>query len=248
MDRPVLAVAVAFLAVVAGCGGALPGSSDGDGDAPALSAQSWTDGESVAFEALFERHNAVVANATSIERRAVTASGDQETRVRVVGNRDTERAYLNISTASRGETQIQRTYVADGRLYAESGTASDPEYANQSFEQDFDQFLTQQTALTVHAAVVAQWDWEYDGFEDGAFVFEADTATASDDVPRGALDIANVTETSATLRVTERGLVRELVITATVDRTGATRTVRSVSEYVGLNETTVEEPGWLSEA
>ncbi|MFC3476653.1 DUF7537 family lipoprotein [Halobacterium litoreum] len=250
MNRRFLAVAVAFLTVLAGCSGALSGSpGDGGADSPELAEQSWSDGESVDFDALITEHRAVVSNATSVERHAVVSSGGQgETTVSFAANRDTERAFLSISSSVRNRTQIQETFVADGQLYAKSGTAENPQYANQSFDQNFSRFVDQQTVLTVNGTIIEQWDFAYQGYEDGAFVFEADSVTPDPDAPEGGLDVANVTETSATLRVTERGVVRELSVSATLERNGETTEILSVAEYGGLNETTVETPDWVDEA
>lgn len=246
MDRRVLAVAL--LAVLAGCAGALAGSPNDAGDGrPELAEQSWSDGESVQFDALLARHNAVVSDARALERRAVVPSDDHgRTRVSFVANATTERAYLNITASVENGTELQQTFVDGDQLHARAGTPASAEVTSQPFSPAFSRFVRPRKTLTADADVLSQWDFEYAGFEGGAFVFEADSVTPGPGAPDDSLDAANVTETNATLRVSERGVVRELSVRATLERDGETTTVRSVTEYA-LNGTTVETPDWVAE-
>lgn len=252
--------AVALLAVLAGCSGGLPGNdgtategTTADGvttaDASAIADRSWVDGGRVAFEALFERHAEVISSADSYQRETVvTSNGRTVNEVSFAANRGTERALLSISTMDGDVEQIQETYLADGRVYSKAGTAESPRYENQSFDSEFSRFVDRQSSLVADPAVVGQWEFEYVGREDGAYRFEADSVTAATDLPEGAIDLSNASEPNGTLVVDERGFVRELSVSATVERAGETVTFRNTVTYGGLNETTVSEPSWTDKA
>jgi hypothetical protein len=245
-----VSIALVVLVALAGCGGvSLTDGSGTDGDAPSLEAQSWTEGESIAFETLFERHDAVIENASSFERtRNVSTSTGASTTVLLGVDRDESTLFLDIASGDGDQTQIQETYVADGTLYAKSGTASNPEYSEQSFDSSFAGFVTEQASLGIDPEAASQFDWTYDGFEDGAYQFTADGVNADADVPVTGIDVTQATDVSATLRVDERGFVGRLTVEATLPSDGEDVSFTAVIAYSGVNETTVEEPDWLSKA
>lgn len=175
------------------------------------------------------------------------ASDHGTTTVSFAANATNERAYLNITAAVENGTDVQQTFVDGDRLHARSGRPASAEVTSQPFSPRFSRFVGSRATLTADADVLSQWDFEYAGFANGTFVFEADSVTPDPDAPKGSLDVATVTATDAMLRVSERGVVRELSVTATLERAGETTTVRSVTEFANVGSAAVETPDWVGE-
>jgi hypothetical protein len=264
MSKRVTTLVVVALVLLAGCaGGPLGGDSASPDDATNetdattttttadledVTQQSWVaSNESIAFERLTERHSEALANASSytFSRHTVSNLGS-ETRSRIAVNHDRERANLSITTLGDDRAQYQKTFVADGSVYATS--EADPadvagEDANMTGEK-FDGFAAEQSRISSLGGTPAAYEWEYVGVEDGAYVFEADDVGPSE---RTSFNADNVTAASGRLVVSERGVVRELSLSLTVEMEDGTESASVAIETTGVDETDVETPSWASE-
>jgi hypothetical protein len=266
MSRRVAVVAVVALVALAGCSGGSLGGPTGASDAtadgaatsteapkttlPDVTEQPWVYGnETVAYERLFDAHEAALANASSfVFSRHSESNTGATTQSRIAVRNDAQRANLSVTTSFSNTTRIQNTFVANGTVYAESGTADDRQYSRDDQNltgEAFDEFVAEQSRIQVPPGVLQAFTFEYAGTAEGAYVFEADSVRPSDET---SFDAENVTAASATLVVDGDGFVRELSISLTVDgpdgEASATATVRAT----GVNETTVVEPSWTDEA
>jgi len=238
MNRRVIAVAA--LVALAGCSA---GPFGGGSGAPDVSEQSWSDGETVNVTAVFEAHADAAADLSSFEYESATtvASGGERV-VTLAVNRAAERARK--TTEQAGErADVQRAFYANDTVSVKQG---DEEPRTYTEDTNFTLFVDRGAGLPADPKILSQWDFEYAGFEDGAYVFEADSVTADEDAP--GVDVSNVVSTSATLVVEESGLVRSMRVAATVERDGERETMRATADYAGVNETTVETPDWVAEA
>ncbi|MFC3476654.1 DUF7537 family lipoprotein [Halobacterium litoreum] len=240
MNRRVLAIAVAVLVALAGCSA---GPLGGGSSAPDVSEQSWTDGEEVNVTAVFEAHADAAADLSSFEyESATTVASGGERAVTLALNNESERALKTTEPAGEN-ADVRRSFFANDTVYVNAGDGESRAYTE---DTNFTRFVDRGAALPAAPEILAQWDFEYEGFEDGAFVFEADSATADEDAP--GIDVTNVVSTNATLVVEESGLVRSMQVSATVERDGERETLTTSAEYDSLNETTVETPDWVDEA
>lgn len=253
MKRRVLVLAVAALAVLAGCsGGVLDGGwlgQEGASDAPPVAEQAWASESGVHFERLFERHRAIVSNASSFEHTIhVSGSEDFEIVESFAVNRPQNRFFLDMSGTSQGTEHVQETFVVNDSLYSKSGTAADPRYSeerNGMNEFRFQRFVGGQSRLFATPTMLARWDFEYVGYGDGAYRFEADSAVPGETGRRFNFDTENATATNATLVVDERGYIRRLSISTKRQQDGETVSSRVTATFSGLDETTVLEPSWV---
>lgn len=248
MRQQVVTLMVVVVVGLAGCAGGLSG---GDGG-PDVAEQTWTDGESVAVDELLASHRSAVAAAdavTATSNRSLAAGEWMQTTVRV--DRTAERLYVNTSIVG-GQTEGGATaYVANGTQYGKIGPTSQPEYSAEPLRESFETATDDALVSLQNASVVAQWNWTYAGYDDGAFRFEADGLDPNPDAPQSVFNVPMAADGSGTLVVSEGGVVRELSLETVVPRDtadGQNRTAAVTTTYGALNGTTVSEPSWLDEA
>jgi hypothetical protein len=245
VTRQVLAVAAVLLTLTAGCAGML--AAPEQSTAPAD--ESWTDGDDVEFQTLFASHRQHVAAADSVTKtRTVSQPVADPAELTVRLDRDSEQLYSAFVVGTEQRASVRAVYITDGTRYERSGPRDSPEYANRSLATGFEYEAADAVAFTENAAAVAQWNWEYEGFEDGAYRFSADSVTHDPAAPQGVHPVALADSASGTLVVDERGFVRRLALETTVVDDGERLTHRTVTEYGALNDTTVDEPDWRSAA
>jgi hypothetical protein len=265
MSNRVTTLAVVALVLLAGCAGgplggdsASPDDATNETDSPTttttadledVTQQSWVaDDQSIAFERLVQRHSQVLGNASSYTfSRHVVSNTDSETRSRIAVDHERERANLSITSLRDDRAQYQKTFVANGTVYAMS--ESDPadvagQDANMTGEK-FDEFVAEQSSISALGGVPAAFQWEYVGVEDGAYVFEADDIGASE---RTSFDADNVTAASGRLVVSKRGVVDELSLSLTVEMSDGEQSASVTIETVGVDESEVAEPSWAESA
>ena len=256
MRRVLAVVAVVALVALAGCSGGLSGDGSAGPDSgasaaaelPAVTEQTWTlANESVVFEALFQQHRSTLANASSYQfTRNLESETGSTTLSTIAVDHEEQRAMLSVESSSRDSdtTQIQETYVADSVVYSKHGTDSDPSYSRNDQNitgEQFAQFAAEQSRVSVSGGVPEALEFEYVGVEDGAYVFEADSISASE---RTSFDAANVTGVSSRLAVAPEGYVQEFSLTLVVDGPDGEQSADVLVETAGYNETTVTEPDW----
>lgn len=262
MSKRVTTLTVVALVLLAGCAGgplggdsATPDDATNETDSPTttvdledVTQQSWVAAnQSIAFDRLTQRHSAVLANASSYTfSRVIVSNTDSETRSRIAVDHERERANLSITSRRNDQAQYQKTFMANGTVWAtsEADPADVPSRDANMTGEKFDRFVAEQSRISSLGGTPAAFEWEYVGVEDGAYVFEADSVGASE---RTSFDADNVTAASGRLVVSERGVVRELSLSLTVE-TGDGEQSASVSiETVGVDETDVEKPSWADE-
>lgn len=258
-------MAVVALVLLAGCSGgpfggdsAAPDEVANPSDGPTstttadldpVTEQSWAAAnESIAYERLTQRHSEVLANASSYTfSRHLESNTGSETLSRIAVDHEGERANLTITSARGDREQYQRTYVEDGTVYATS--EADPEGnvessdANMTGER-FDEFVDEQSSIGSLGGTPAAFEWEYAGIEDGAYVFEANDVGPSE---RTSFDAEDVTSASGTLVVDERGFVRELSLSLTVETEDGEQSAEVTIETSGVDETDVVTPSWAGD-
>lgn len=245
MTRQVLAVVAVLLTLTAGCAGVL--AAPEQSTAPAD--ESWTDGDDIDFRTLFASHRKTVAAADSLTKtRKVSQPVADPAELTVRLDRDSEQLFSVFVVGTERRASVRAVYVADGTRYERSGPRDSPAHANRSLATGFEYEAADAVAFTENAAAVSQWNWEYEGFEDGAYRFSADGVAHDPGAPQGVHPVALAESASGTLVVDERGFVRRLALETTVVDDGERLTHRTVTEYGSLNGTTVDEPDWLSAA
>lgn len=233
-------VAVALLAALAGCGAA---PLDGGSGAPDVAEQSWSDGERVNVTDLFAAHHDWAANASSYQYEATASVREGGTRsVSIAVNRTTRRA-LRVTDPADGASGNRAAFFDRGTLHVRERDGETKRYTENT---DFERFVDESARVGADPRIVAQWDFEYVGFQDGAFVFEADTVTADENV--GGIDVASIVATNATLVVAPDGYVESFTLDATVETDGERVEHSLAVEYAAVGETTVETPAWVEEA
>lgn len=261
MSSRVTTIAVIVLVLLAGCAGGPLGSDPTTPDDAAnesdaqtstttaeladVTQQAWVQAnQTIAFERLMQRHSEELANASSYTfSRHLDSNTGSATTSRIAVNHERERANLTITAVEGDREQHQRTFVANGSVYATS--ESDPanvagQDANMTGEK-FDEFVAAQSHISPLGGTLAAFEWAYVDVEDGAYVFEADSVAASEQT---SFDADNVTAASGRLVVDERGVVRELSLSLTVEMEDGEQSASVSVETVSVNETDVEEPSW----
>lgn len=233
-------------------------TDDSSGGTPAGQSATYPDGYT-------ESGVANATKASSSHRSALAASGgfavDYDATV------TTPNATTNVQYDQRVETEsrevFRRTnvssgdvtglvvrYYADDTVYFKSRQPGSEEttYGNQSQSYSLGSFTG------VEFVRPALEDVTYGSSEvttrDGTdvVVYSDATLESADGLFGNSIEMANVSDFSATLVVDKSGVVRELRYSATIDRSGADRTVEVRVGVSGIDATTVDEPAWLSQA
>lgn len=253
MRRQALVVSVVLLTILAGCnafisGGSGPGAGT---DLPPVADQSWTDGEQVAFQQVMANQRSLVVNATSVRHTFRFVAMDGTTTREVLStNRSSQRLNLSISVSGPETEQSQATFVADGTMYSKMNGENGPQYGQREDEvstEQFESIIRGQAQPRFGAQTLEQWNFEYVGTTNGAYHFEADNLRSNATTVLG-FGAEYVTTSNATLVIDERGFVRQISVSMTLEHNGETNSVRMSSAYAGVNETTVSEPSWTDEA
>jgi hypothetical protein len=254
MSKPLGALAVVALVLLAGCSGGVTGDGSSSGDAdptetiPDVSEQQWANAEQrVDFETLWSVHADALANESAYEFSSSQSSETgTSTESTVAVDRDAERMRFT-TTSSQGEgEQTRATYVAGGEVYTHSDINGESRYMVQNTTwEEVEQFVAEQSGIGNTGGVSAALEWEHVGVEDGQYRFEADSIVASNET---SFDAENVVESSGTLVVDETGYVAEFSIALTIETENGEEAASVSYSTTGVGETTVEEPSWTDEA
>ncbi|WP_121820645.1 DUF7537 family lipoprotein [Halostella salina] len=237
---------VGVLVLTAGCSAAGIFGGGGDGDNGSI--EPYTDsGDELDGEMLNESHTEAIESAGSYTLGYnVTLSGSnsslvQNTRGQVDLENDRQYAVQFVSLFGNRTTY---RYTADGttyqRIVPENGET---------------QYQTSNGSTTASPAIntnnVDAFEWEQQGTEtvDGVGVtrYEA-TGVANYSALPTAPSEANASDVSATLLVSEDGVMHEYTLDYTQESSGATQEISLRYAATEVGSTTVEEPDWLDEA
>ncbi len=250
MKKPIAAVVFVALVALAGCSAVTGPSETANADLPNVTEQSWADADGqVNYTQLFEQHRTALSNASSYTfNQRIASNTGSTTNTRIAVDHGAERANLTISTVQRGTEERQETFVANGSVYAKSVAGNETQYS--SSDQNltgaaFDRFSRDLTTIQVRGGVLPALDFEHTGIENGAYVFEADSISASEET---SFDAENVTQATSRLAIAPSGYVSELTLTLVVEQTDGEQRAEATVRTEGVNSTTVTEPAWTDEA
>lgn len=186
-----------------------------------------------------------------VEQRTLHSNGSvySEYRTAIAADRTANRTLVVSNVELRGRTVNTSTYVAGNRSFVRRSIDDQTSYRVGS-ASDADVNLTGSLRLASEWGTISGINWTQNGTEtfDGETVTRYSASGVEENAAAlGLRDSSDLASFAATLLVTSDGTVR--VLTATLTGSGeAPRTSEVRLELTGLNETTVEEPGWLDAA
>ncbi|WP_135821170.1 DUF7537 family lipoprotein [Halostella litorea] len=240
---------VAMLVLTAGCSaGGLLGGGDGNGNGDSGSIEPYTDsGDELTGEMVNESHTSAIQSAGSytLESNVSLTGADSSLVQNAHGQVDLEndRQYA-VQFASLFGNRTTYRYTADNttyqRIVPEDGetqyqTSEGGQIANPSINTDnVDAFEWEQQGTETHEGV-------------GVTRYEATGVANYTALPTSPAE-ENVSDVSATLLVSEDGVMHEYRVDYTQEGSGSTQEISLRYAVTDVGSTTVEEPGWLDEA
>ena len=239
---------VAALVLTAGCSaGGLLGGGDGNGDDGSGDIDPYTEsGDELTGEMLNDSHTETIRSAGSYTLVAnVSLSGEDSALVQDARGRidlENDKQYV-VQFASFFGNQTTYRYTADNTTYERVV----PEDGETQYQTNEGGTITQPTVNTDN---VDAFEWEQQGTEthEGVDVtrYEATGVANYTALPTSPSE-ENVSDASATLLVSEDGVMHEYVVEYTQESSGSTQEVSVRYAATDVGSTTVEEPDWLDE-
>ena len=240
---------VALLVLTAGCSaGGLLGSDDGNGDNGSGDIEPYTEsGDELTGEMLNQSHIDAIQAAGSYTLEAnVSLSGEDSSLVQDARGRidlDNDKQYV-VQFASIFGNQTTYRYTANGTTYERVV----PEDGETQYRTNEDGTITEPSVNTDN---IDAFEWEQQGTEThegvGVTRYEA-TGVANYTALPTSPEEGNVTDVSATLLVSEDGVMHEYVVEYTQENGDSSQSVSLRYAATDVGSTTVEEPDWTDEA
>lgn len=249
--RRFLAVGLALLIVLSGCNTAPGAPNESHGNDEVV--QSVTDANRSDIDALYDRHQRALRNSSSYRlTRAHHENGTAYRRTELRVNRTSERVVHRERRSVDSTKRFQTSFVNRSGMYTRirANDSHSHEYRVRT-GSSYGFSGTDEWAAEVQLplpSVVAGYDFEYRGRENGAYVFEADALRSSSGDTGEPSDRENVTDASARLVVDDRGRILRYSSSVKLDRNGTVTTMAFDFEATDVGRTTVSIPEWVQDA
>ncbi|MEF8780905.1 MAG: hypothetical protein V5A46_09535 [Haloferacaceae archaeon] len=160
-------------------------------------------------------------------------------------NVEHERRYLD--NEFRETPERLTLYAENATVYVRERAGDRVRYAVEPANRTSEEFREKMRGdARTGTGALSEWTFQFEGTEEcgelTCYRFSGTDFEGDRDVPE------TVTDGTATLVVDERGIVRELTQEFEGESEGQAVSVVVTSEYRGVGETTLPEPGWIEEA
>lgn len=264
LRRLLLTATVALLVATAGCSSLTGGNGNGNGDGASgagydvagadLDGQTLTTATSDSVESAgsftVETTSTFTANQSGQEQ---TSTSDSTLRVNLDDDRGIRNQTQTIDTGDGTQEQSTVVYTDGTTSYRQQTAQGETSYDQQDGNpQSFGGIQPVNTTAFAqnYTGIVDGFSWEQSGSSevDGVAVTEYSLTGEPDKETLNLGENATIENASGTLYVDSDGAVRQADIAYTVTTAQGTTSIDATTTLTNVGSTTVEEPGWLSEA